>query len=57
MFIIYNNQARSKGMALVTFHRPVDAGVARSKYNGKVIDGSTSFSTILLLLLTMHHHN
>jgi THO complex subunit 4 len=39
MFIIYNNQARSKGMAIVTFHRPADAGVARSKYNGKVIDG------------------
>lgn len=44
LFIIYNNQARSKGMAVVTFHRPVDAGVAQSKYNGKVIDGSTSFS-------------
>jgi len=39
MFIIYNNQGRSKGMAVVTFHRLTDAGVARSKYNGKVIDG------------------
>jgi len=39
LFIIYNNQARSKGMAIVSFHRPVDAEVARSKYNGKVIDG------------------
>jgi len=39
MFIIYNNQARSKGMAIVTFHRPTDAGVARAKYDGKVIDG------------------
>jgi THO complex subunit 4 len=57
MFIIYNNQARSKGMALVTFHRPADAGVARAKYNGKVIDGSTSFSAISLLPLTRRHHN
>jgi THO complex subunit 4 len=57
MFIIYNNQSRSKGMALVTFHRPADAAVARSKYNGKVIDGSTFFSTISLLPLTRHHHN
>jgi len=39
MFIIYNNQGRSKGMAIVTFHRPTDAGVARTKYDGKVIDG------------------
>jgi THO complex subunit 4 len=39
LFIIYNNQARSKGMAVVTFHRPADAEVARSKYNSKVIDG------------------
>jgi len=39
MFIIYNNQGKSKGMAIVTFHRLTDAGVARSKYNGKVIDG------------------
>ncbi|KAI0000182.1 hypothetical protein BJV74DRAFT_766950 [Russula compacta] len=39
MFMIHNNQGRSKGMAIVTFHRPTDAGVARSKYDGKVIDG------------------
>jgi len=26
-------------MAVVTFHRPTDAGVARTKYDGKVIDG------------------
>ncbi|KAI0252506.1 hypothetical protein BJV78DRAFT_1201136 [Lactifluus subvellereus] len=39
MFIIYNNQGRSKGMAVVTFQRPTDAGLARSKYDGKVIDG------------------
>lgn len=31
-------------MAVVTFHRQADAEVAQSKYNGKVIDGSTSFS-------------
>ncbi|KAI0261664.1 hypothetical protein BC834DRAFT_895358 [Gloeopeniophorella convolvens] len=39
VFLIYNNQGRSKGMAVVTFQRPTDAGLARTKYNGKVIDG------------------
>ncbi|KAI9458676.1 hypothetical protein BJY52DRAFT_1268950 [Lactarius psammicola] len=39
MFIIYNNQGRSKGMAVVTFQRATDAVSARSKYDGKVIDG------------------
>ncbi|KAH9973892.1 hypothetical protein BGW80DRAFT_1307018 [Lactifluus volemus] len=39
MFIIYNSQGRSKGMAVVTFQRLTDASLARSKYNGKVIDG------------------
>ncbi|KAI9509257.1 hypothetical protein F5148DRAFT_978611 [Russula earlei] len=39
LFLIYNSQGRPKGMAIVTFHRPTDAGVARSKYDGKVIDG------------------
>jgi hypothetical protein len=45
-------------MAVVTFHRPTDAGVARSKYNGKVIDGSASFSILLLgLVLTGRDHS
>ncbi|KAI9438596.1 hypothetical protein H4582DRAFT_184044 [Lactarius indigo] len=39
MFIIYNSQGRSKGMAVVTFQRATDAISARSKYDGKVIDG------------------
>ncbi|KAH9061105.1 hypothetical protein EDB87DRAFT_1611995 [Lactarius vividus] len=39
MFIIYNSQGRSKGMAVVTFQRATDAVSARSKYDGKVIDG------------------
>ncbi|KAJ4473094.1 hypothetical protein J3R30DRAFT_762938 [Lentinula aciculospora] len=38
-FIIYNNQGRSKGMAVVMFQRPGDAVIAREKYNGKFIDG------------------
>lgn len=33
-------------MAIVTFHRPTDAGVARTKYDGKVIDGSTYFPSL-----------
>ncbi|KAH9171369.1 hypothetical protein EDB89DRAFT_2070911 [Lactarius sanguifluus] len=39
MFIIYNSQGRSKGMAVVTFQRATDAVSAQSKYDGKVIDG------------------
>ncbi|KAF8843931.1 hypothetical protein BDN67DRAFT_923363 [Paxillus ammoniavirescens] len=38
-FLIYNSQGRSKGMAVVSFQRPGDAGVAREKYDGKFIDG------------------
>ncbi|KAF7791638.1 hypothetical protein EIP86_002658 [Pleurotus ostreatoroseus] len=38
-FIVYNNQANSKGMAIITFQRSEDAMVARKKYNGKIIDG------------------
>ncbi|THH28960.1 hypothetical protein EUX98_g5220 [Antrodiella citrinella] len=29
----------SKGMAIVSFHRPEDAYIARQKYNRKIIDG------------------
>ena len=39
-FVVYNNQANSKGMAVVTFQRSEDAMVARKKFNGKIIDGS-----------------
>lgn len=38
-FFIYNSQGRPKGMAVVEFARPPDAGLARNKYNTKVIDG------------------
>ncbi|KAJ3915781.1 hypothetical protein F5877DRAFT_47939 [Lentinula edodes] len=38
-FIIYNNQGRSKGMAVVVFQRPGDAMIAREKYDGKFVDG------------------
>ena len=41
-FIVYNSQGNSKGMAIVSFHRKEDAMVARTKYNGKIIDGSES---------------
>jgi hypothetical protein len=40
-FIIYNSSGKSKGMAIVTFHRPGDAAVAKAKYDGKFIDMST----------------
>ena len=39
VFLIYNSQGRSKGMAIVSFQRSGDAAVARSKYDGKFIDG------------------
>ncbi len=39
-FVVYNNQANSKGMAVVSFQRSEDAMVARKKFNGKIIDGS-----------------
>ncbi|OCH85767.1 hypothetical protein OBBRIDRAFT_797835 [Obba rivulosa] len=39
VFLVYNSQGRSKGMAVVTFQRSGDAAVARAKYNGKIVDG------------------
>lgn len=39
VFLIYNSQGRSKGMAIVAFQRPTDAAVARAKYDGKFVDG------------------
>ncbi|KAF9528687.1 hypothetical protein CPB83DRAFT_766388 [Crepidotus variabilis] len=39
VFVVYNSQGRSKGMAVVTFQRAGDAAVARAKYHGKVVDG------------------
>ncbi|KXN86511.1 mRNA export protein mlo3 [Leucoagaricus sp. SymC.cos] len=39
MFLVYNSQGKSKGMAVVTFARPEDAAVARQKYDGKIVDG------------------
>ncbi|KAF5311093.1 hypothetical protein D9619_008160 [Psilocybe cf. subviscida] len=38
-FLVYNSQGLSKGMAVVTFHRPGDALIARARYDGKVVDG------------------
>jgi RNA recognition motif-containing protein len=39
-FLVYNSQGKSKGMAIVSFQRPGDAVVARTKYDGKIVDGS-----------------
>ncbi|KAJ6627828.1 hypothetical protein B0H10DRAFT_1992089 [Mycena sp. CBHHK59/15] len=38
-FLIYNSQGKSKGMAVVAFQRSGDAAIARSKYDGKIVDG------------------
>lgn len=40
VFLVYNSQGRSKGMAIITFARPEDAAQAREMYNGKIIDDS-----------------
>ncbi|KAI5834993.1 hypothetical protein K523DRAFT_229271, partial [Schizophyllum commune Tattone D] len=39
VFLIYNSQGHSKGMAVVAFQRKGDAAVARAKYHMKVVDG------------------
>ncbi|OBZ65642.1 mRNA export protein mlo3 [Grifola frondosa] len=39
VFMVYNSQGKSKGMAVVSFQRPGDAVIARGKYNGKIVDG------------------
>lgn len=39
MFLVYNSQGNSKGMAVVTFTRPEDAAIAREKYDSKIVDG------------------
>ncbi|RDX47239.1 hypothetical protein OH76DRAFT_1406127 [Lentinus brumalis] len=39
VFMVYNSQGNSRGMAIVSFTRQGDAAVARAKYNGKIVDG------------------
>ncbi|KAI5996340.1 hypothetical protein EDD15DRAFT_2163766 [Pisolithus albus] len=39
VFLVYNSQGRSKGMAVISFQRPGDAAAARAKYDGKFVDG------------------
>ncbi|KAK0496200.1 hypothetical protein EDD18DRAFT_1332291 [Armillaria luteobubalina] len=38
-FIVYNSQGNLKGWQLISFQKPGDAAVARSKYDGKFVDG------------------
>ena len=45
-FLIYNSQAKSKGMAVVTFQRAGDAAVAKAKYDGKIVDGRESLVAV-----------
>lgn len=40
VYLIYNDKAKSKGMAIVEFTRKEDARNAKHKYNNRVIDGS-----------------
>lgn len=46
-FVVYNSQGNSKGMAVVTFARPTDAGLAKQKYHGKIVDGSALYIPFL----------
>ena len=48
-FIVYNSQGRSKGMAVVSFQRSTDAALARTKYNGKIVDGRECLSIEFLI--------
>ncbi|KAG7448646.1 uncharacterized protein BT62DRAFT_929734 [Guyanagaster necrorhizus] len=38
-FVVYNSQGKSKGMAIISFQKLGDAAIARSKYDGKFVDG------------------
>jgi len=49
IFIIYNSQGLSKGMAVVHFVRPGDAALAKEKYHGKVIDGRKAIRIEILV--------
>jgi THO complex subunit 4 len=50
VFIIYNSQANSKGMAVVNFTKAEDAAAARQKYHGKIVDGRESYSCVRLFV-------
>ncbi|KAF7316235.1 RNA annealing protein [Mycena indigotica] len=39
LFVIYNSQGLSKGMAVVSFQRPGDARKAQERFSGSMIDG------------------
>jgi THO complex subunit 4 len=39
VFVVYNSQGHSKGMAVAHFVRAGDAVAARQKYHGKIVDG------------------
>ncbi|KAI0064409.1 hypothetical protein BV25DRAFT_1823406 [Artomyces pyxidatus] len=49
VFLVYNNKANSKGMAVVTFQRPGDAVAARVKYNGKTVDNRHRMKVEIIL--------
>lgn len=51
---MYNNQGKSKGMAVVWFTKATDAVTAKAKYDGKFIDGRTSFLFSSFLSLPPH---
>lgn len=52
--MVYNDNGRSKGIAVVTFARTEHAAVARQKYNHKIIDQSESASRSMSSLPSSH---
>lgn len=55
-FLVYNSQGKSKGMAVVSFARPGDAMLAKQKYDGKVVDGSKLFMSMLCMNVDLRRY-
>lgn len=55
VFMVYNSQGKSKGMAIVVFQRPGDAAVAQKKYHGKIVDARMFQSSAPLYSLVQAH--
>jgi len=49
VFLIYNNNGQPKGMAVVIFQKVTDAELARTKYDGKIVDGKRPIKIELIV--------
>ena len=48
--LAYDSKGKSKGVATIEFHKAQDASKAYDQYNKRLVDGSRSPSSCLLLL-------